>query len=129
MGADRKVSTLWWGGAPERGHRAPLEPLTQLGDALRGVGALAVNIEATEFVVGQAAKRKRSLCQKDVCQQALTERQTLGSWFERQAANSSDCSVELPLRPSARAAPPLGPRSLPCRLRAWERQVLRSVNH
>ena len=41
-------------------------------------------------------------------------------WFERQAAYSSDCSVELPLRPSARATPPLGPRPLLRRLRAEE---------
>ena len=44
------------------------------------------------------------------------------SWFERQAAYSSDCSVMLPLRPSARAAPPWGPRWLYERLRAWERR-------
>ena len=43
-----------------------------------------------------------------------------GLWFERQAAYSSDCSIELPLRPSARAAPPLGPRLLFRRLRAEE---------
>ena len=40
--------------------------------------------------------------------------------FERQAAYSSDCSVELPLRPSARVAAPLGPRLLFRRLRAEE---------
>ena len=45
-----------------------------------------------------------------------------GLRFERHAADSSDCSVELPLRPSARAAAPLGPRWLLCRLRA-ERSV------
>jgi hypothetical protein len=49
-----------------------------------------------------------------------------GGWFELQAAYSSDCSVVLPLRPSARAAPPLGPRLFNERLRAWERvRVLR----
>ena len=49
-----------------------------------------------------------------------------GGWFELQAAYSSDCSVVLPLRPSARAAAPLGPRSFNERLRAWERvRVLR----
>jgi len=31
-------------------------------------------------------------------------------------AYSSDCSVELPLRPSARAAAPFGPSPLSCRL-------------
>ena len=51
---------------------------------------------------------------------------TFGGWFELQAAYSSDCSVVLPLRPSARAAPPLGPRLFNERLRAWERvRVLR----
>ena len=50
------------------------------------------------------------------CQWALTEEQTLASRFERRAAYSSDCSVVLPLRPSARVAPPLGPRWLPFRL-------------
>ena len=35
-----------------------------------------------------------------------------------QAAYSSESSVELPLRPSARAAPPSGPRSFCRRLRA-----------
>eukprot|EP00964_Phaeocystis_antarctica_P039983 scaffold22842_cov65-Phaeocystis_antarctica.AAC.2 len=52
---------------------------------------------------------------------ALTRKRTLGSWFERRAAYSSDCSVVLPLRASARAAPPLGPRPFHERLRAWER--------
>ena len=42
-------------------------------------------------------------------------------------AYSRDCSVELPLRPSARAAPPLGPSLLSRRLRAWWRQVVRHV--
>ena len=52
----------------------------------------------------------------DACQWALTER--LGSRFESQAAYLSDCSVEFPLRPSARAAPPLGPSLFQARLRA-----------
>ena len=45
---------------------------------------------------------------------------TRGLWFERQAAYSSDCSVELPLRPLARVAAPLGPRLFFRRLRAEE---------
>ena len=52
---------LWGGGALERGHGAPLEPLAQLGDALRGVGAAAVPIKAAEHVFGQAAKGRRSV--------------------------------------------------------------------
>ena len=47
--------TLWGGGALERGHGAPLEPLAQLRDALGGVGAKAVRVEAAELVVGQTA--------------------------------------------------------------------------
>merc|ERR1740130_1730966 len=34
----------------ERGHGAPLEPLAQLGDALRSVGALSTIVEAAELV-------------------------------------------------------------------------------
>ena len=48
---------------------------------------------------------------------ADTKRQTLESWFEGQTAYLSNCSVELPLRPSARAAPPSEPRLFPHRLR------------
>ena len=62
-------------------------------------------------------------------QWALTHKQTLGSWFDRRAAYFSERSVELPLRPFARAAPPLGPRllleTLQGRKRRWE---LSSVN-
>eukprot|EP00964_Phaeocystis_antarctica_P085567 scaffold54074_cov60-Phaeocystis_antarctica.AAC.3 len=54
MGVDGKTNTRG-GGAPQRGHGAPLQRLTQLSDALRGVGALAVLAQATELVVGQAA--------------------------------------------------------------------------
>ena len=53
--------TLLGGGALERGHGAPLEPLTQLVDALSGVGAAAKPIDAAELVVGQAAKGRRSV--------------------------------------------------------------------
>ena len=58
MGADRKANTVWGGagGALERGHGAPLEPLAELGDALGGVGAVTLIIEAAELVVIQAAK-------------------------------------------------------------------------
>ena len=58
-GADTKANTLWGGGAPERGHGTPLERLAQLGDALRGVGAPAIMINAAELVVVQAAKERR----------------------------------------------------------------------
>jgi len=57
MGAD--TTALWGGGALQQGHGAPLEPLAQLGDALGGVVAAAVNIETAELVVGQTAKGRR----------------------------------------------------------------------
>ena len=56
-----RKQTLQGGGALQRGDRAPLEPLAQLGDALRGVGAAAVPIKAAELVVAQAAKGRRSV--------------------------------------------------------------------
>ena len=50
------------GGALERGHGAPLEPLAQLGDALGGVGASLsapeVSGHATDRVVSQTANAK-----------------------------------------------------------------------
>ena len=57
----KKVNTLVGGGALQRGHGAPLEPLAQLGDALGGVGAVTIIIEAVEPVVAQAAKGRRSV--------------------------------------------------------------------
>ena len=59
-GVDRKASTRG-GGALERGHGAPLEPLTELGDALGSVGAVTLLTEAAELVVAQAAKGRRSV--------------------------------------------------------------------
>ena len=54
-GIDRKADT-GGGGVLERGHGAPLERLAQLGDALGGVGAAAMVVEATELVAAQTAK-------------------------------------------------------------------------
>ena len=48
--------TLLGGGAHERGHGTSLEPLAHFGDALRGVGAIAAQVEAAEPDVVQAAK-------------------------------------------------------------------------
>ena len=63
--------TLLGGGALERSHSTPLEPLAQLGDAVGGVGALdiaigwrifiLIQVETTEPVARQAAKRRRSV--------------------------------------------------------------------
>ena len=60
MGADTKANALGRG-ALERGHVALLEPLAQLGDALGGVGAVAMTVDAAELVVGQAATRERGV--------------------------------------------------------------------
>ena len=62
-GADTKSNTRG-GGAPERGHGAPLERLAQLGYALGGVGAAAATINAAEMVVGQTAEERRCECQR-----------------------------------------------------------------
>ena len=59
-GADTKANTGDCG-ALERGYGASLEPLAQLGDALRSVGATALPIEAAEAVFGQTAKGRRSV--------------------------------------------------------------------
>ena len=54
MGADTKANT-WGGGALERGHGTPLEPLAERSDALSGVLAAPIHVDATDRVVGQAA--------------------------------------------------------------------------
>ena len=54
MDPDTKANTQG-GGALERGHSAPFEPLTQLGDALGRVGAVASEAEAAELVPRQTA--------------------------------------------------------------------------
>ena len=53
-----RKQTLLGGGALERGHGASLEPLAQLGDGLRGVGAVAIPVDATEPVAAQTAMRR-----------------------------------------------------------------------
>ena len=45
------------GGALERGDGAAPEPLAQLGDALDGVGAAAIPVEAAELAAPQAASK------------------------------------------------------------------------
>ena len=65
-GALKEKRTFSGGGALERGHSTPLEPLAQLGDTLGGVGPMAVNVavtfvEAAEPGVSQAAKGRRSV--------------------------------------------------------------------
>ena len=60
MGADAKLSKQR-GGALQRGHGAPLEPLAQLGEALSGVGTAPPAVEAAELAVGQPVNVKRSV--------------------------------------------------------------------
>ena len=50
-----ETQTLGRGGALERGHGAPLEPLAQLGDAHRSVGAAAILVDAAQLVLRQTA--------------------------------------------------------------------------
>ena len=80
MGADAEAEaqtrkqTLWVGGALERGHSAPLEPLAQLWDDLRVVGALDMShlmVEATEPVAGQAVMSGARMVREQECQRAL----------------------------------------------------------
>jgi hypothetical protein len=66
MGADTNKRTLGGGGALERGHRASLERLAELGEACSGVGALSI-LDATQRVVSQAVSMA-----KEECQGALT---------------------------------------------------------
>ena len=63
MGADTKPNTFVAGqrGALERGDGAPLEPLAQLGDALRGIGAVAMTVNAAYLVLAQAATGRTSV--------------------------------------------------------------------
>ena len=60
LGIARKANSLGRG-ALERGHGAPLEPLAQLGDALRSVGAFAHCVEAAELVCSQTANVGRGV--------------------------------------------------------------------
>ena len=56
MGTDTNNRTLGGGGALEPGHRASLERLAELGDALSGVLAVTIIVKATELVGVQAVK-------------------------------------------------------------------------
>ena len=83
--------TLLGGGALERGHSASLEPLAQLGDALCGVGAVAMTVDAAELVVAQTAKEGR-------CR--------LRAW--EQEVGAEGCQWALTKATSGRGAPQLG---------------------
>ena len=113
MGADAKANA-WGSGILEAGDLRLLE------DGSERSGALSSNADAYK-----TASEGRSGTSERVGVSTGTDTK-LGSGFKLQAAYSSDCSVVLPLRPSARAAPPWGPSPLTERLRAWERvRVLR----
>ena len=75
MGADRKANTRG-GSALERDHAATLEPLAELGDALGGVGAVAITIDAAELVASQAAKEGGVSTGADIKANAWARRRT-----------------------------------------------------
>ena len=104
-GVDREASTRG-GGALERGHGAPLEPLAQLCDALCGVGALAIRIDAAELVEGQAAMGG------GVSTGADTKANN------RMGAAHLRFVICVSLRMAASAEVPLSPMSLPKRLQS-----------
>ena len=109
-----QMRTRWGSGALQGGDLRLLEDGCERG------GALSSNIAPAETAnEGQS----RNVAGEQGCQRALAQKQTLWSWFERRAAYLSDCSVELPLRPSASAAPPSGPSWLRSRLRGWGSEV------
>ena len=82
MGADTRASTMGRC-ALEQGHVALLEPLAQLGDALDGVGAFAVLVDAAELVPGQAATREQG-----VSMGADTKANTPGRRLAKASANA-----------------------------------------
>ena len=106
-GVGRKANTRG-GGALERGHGAPLEPLAQFGDAVGGVGALAFPIEAADLIAGQAAK----VGSVAVSMGADTKANISGV-----AAHLSSV-IFVSFRMAASAVAPSAPMSLPKRLRA-----------
>ena len=103
------------GGVAHRGHLLECDA----DAAARGVSdGLLVHI--SEAIFNQAVSEEQSgYGERAGVSMGIDTK--IGGWFELQAAYLSDCSVVLPLRPSARAAPPLGPRLFHERLRAWER--------
>ena len=117
MGADAKANTMWGGGALQLLEHAPF-PLMQLA-IMMAEATPSLFTERSIFLVGfvplslSIGSACRSILPRgEACserQRALTQKRILWSWFERQAAYRSDCSVELPLRPSAIAASPSGP--------------------
>ena len=97
--------TLSGGGAPEVGDLHLVE------DGSERSGALVSNVVVSETASdGNGEKVSVSM--------GVDTEASTGSWFERWVAYSSTCSVKLPLRPSTRAAAPLGPRLFHGRLRA-----------
>ena len=96
--------TLGGGGALQRGHGAPLEPLAELGDALSGEGALAI-LDAAQRVVSQAVS-----ITKEECQRALTQKRTL------RAAAHLRLEIFVSLRTAASLVTPSSPMRLSERL-------------
>ena len=107
--------TLWGSGLRQGGDLRLLEDGSESGGAL--VSDVVAPNTASEGQDGDGERVRVSMG---------ADRKT-NALVREGPAYLSDCSVELPLRPSARAAAPLGPSSLSCRLRAWWRQVVRHV--
>ena len=107
-GADAKANTM---GAPQRGHRALLEPLTQFGDALSSVDAsLAILAEAADGVLVETVTGRRSW-EGEECQGALTRKQN-----SSEAAAHLRLVIFVSLRTAASAEAPSALMLLPPRL-------------
>ena len=85
-------------------YGASLEPLAQLVDALGGVGAAALEVEAAEVVAAQAAK--------------LGSRVSMGADRNEHSGAAAHLRsvIFASLRTAASMEAPLGPMSLPARL-------------
>ena len=129
------------GGVSHRGRLLEFDIDTTFRCVSDGLLGLRVQIVVLQAVAGRSqggmrwvrehARTHESECSGVLrCQRALTERRTLRAGSSAKLAYRSTCSVELPLSPAARAAPPSGPRSLRSKLRARERGslVLRTVS-
>ena len=114
MGADIKANTRG-GGALQVGDLRLLEDGSERGGALSSYAVAGETASEGQNGNGESAGLSMGADRK------------ANALVREGPAYSSDCSVELPLRPSARAAPPLGPSLLSRRLRAWWRQVVRHV--
>ena len=106
MGADTKANTLG----------AAAHSRLEIFVSLRTAASLEAPSAPILLKLRLQQRGGARMVRNQACQGALTQKQTLRGRFKPGAAYSSDCSVELPLRPSASAAPPSGPMRLSSRL-------------